>query len=152
MKVIADRGVIAGFRRRALKQFPREYIEAIWGRTYGDVVHIHALQNIDHLADTDRIFYYEGDEPEFGEKELGMVLLGTVHSHPECEASPSLEDWLGLEPKEKIQGIMEISKGKNGRKRTSLLFYECQVPVEVSYPLKRMWNKRKRKRDVLPRV
>lgn len=129
MKVIVAADIIAAFRRRALRRYPREYMETIFGRATGGAVHIFAFHPIPHDA-TRAACYYAPQEIESQREdaeEHKLELLGTIHSHPDGGSSPSEEDWeTAGSDGEIVSGICQILKRKN-RLRCRIRFYAGEM-------------------------
>lgn len=63
----------------------------------------------------------------------GLSWLGTIHSHPDWEASPSIADTCGaVADREKIMGIVSIYKGRK-RHRLQIRWWLPSAPLDVSY-------------------
>ena len=135
MRVRVAETVLRGFRRRALKVYPRELMETVWGRITPQGIDVFTFHPIDHkgtrakcefTANTDADLEGQRDEeaPEYKQE-----LLGTIHSHPDCsDASPSEADWeIAVSSKEIISGIYLIKGTKPGRRRTRVRFYSGAV-------------------------
>jgi proteasome lid subunit RPN8/RPN11 len=133
MKVIVAKPILSGFRRRALKRYPIEYIEAIWGKVKGNNIYIHVLLPVEHEA-TRNDLEVDATEIEYGERDSGLIRLGSIHSHPDSrECSPSETDWIGLrDTPELVMGICQIVR-REYRRRTSIQFYGGNAPFEVEY-------------------
>jgi proteasome lid subunit RPN8/RPN11 len=135
LKIKVASSVLRGFRRRALRSYPLEHLETVWGRITADGIHIFAFHPIDHKPTRNTCEYTENTEADFeGQRDEDapkwkLEVLGTIHSHPDCsDASPSEADWeLSVESKETISGIYLINKAKNGRRQTAVRFYSGAV-------------------------
>jgi proteasome lid subunit RPN8/RPN11 len=137
-----DHGVLAGFRARAIRGYPYEYAELLWGHKDTEEQDAYLITVIEraHVESDHESADIETDW-DFGEKQNGEELLGTLHSHPDDLAEPSdcdLED-AALHPVEKIFGIMAlepvvatIENPKRQRWLTSFCFYQTDgTPVEL---------------------
>lgn len=141
IKVVVDNRVLGGYRRRALRHFPNEYMETLWGRISNNVITIIAFQAIEHEAttkdlsyDDDQIFIQTEDAND--EK---LQLLGTIHSHPypthtctKCgttaDPSPSKADWVDMaDNSEIVSGVCAIWVRESGRKQTKIQFWPNQA-------------------------
>ena len=129
MKVLVSKTEWSKFRQRVRRAYPKERIELIWGRKTGpSTFHIHLFDHVKHKATTLSCTPDEKDVEvsEQEAKECGLVLLGTVHSHPErTEAAPSETDFdSAVEDFEIISGIAAVWKDKStGRLRTRIRFW-----------------------------
>jgi proteasome lid subunit RPN8/RPN11 len=133
MKVQVARSVLDGFRKRALKKYPSEYMETIFGRISGQVIQILAFYPIEHEGTPGRCAYYAAamEEQQDGtDCPPKMKWLGTIHSHPEGSSTPSDADWeTAREDGEVISGIYQIlpSLKRKGRKIGKVKFYSEPV-------------------------
>ena len=127
MKVQVSRSVLNGYRKRALKKYPDEYMESIFGRVDGQKIVILAFYPLDHEGSPDQCKYETAsvDEQKDGEDcPPKMKWLGTIHSHPDCEGCPSEADWeTARMDGEVISGIYQILPRKVGRKLGKVRFY-----------------------------
>lgn len=128
MKIQVSRSVLNGYRKRALKKYPDEYMESIFGRIDGQKIVILAFYPIEHEGSPDQCKYETAsvDEQKDGEDcPPKMKWLGTIHSHPDCEGCPSEADWeTARMDGEVVSGIYQILPRKNGgRKFGKVRFY-----------------------------
>lgn len=86
--VLVDRRLIAAFSRRAKRVYPREYLEALFGKLRSDgTAEIHVIAHLPHYSDPDSCWLEPGQEfavlkaVKDEAEELGMEFLGTIHSH-----------------------------------------------------------------------
>lgn len=137
MTVNISRSVLNGFRRRALSAYPKEYIETIWGKRNASGIHIAAFRELEHEA-TNGSVDYDPEELKIGEREAGLVCLGTIHSHPfgelkQADAAPSEHDWDSYKRDgELISGLYGIWK-RNGKRRGRVRFFFSQSILDVKY-------------------
>ena len=122
-----DNALLRRFERRAIKNWPREYGELLYGRYRGSVVQIVEMVRVPYLAGTGHFWYdYEKIATE---RESGKF-LGTVHSHPdmldergESLPIPSQTDWSeAIKNEELVHGICHIRVPRK-RPRASTHFY-----------------------------
>jgi len=134
LEIVVDRRVLQGFVRRALRRFPREYAEALWGSVKGSVINIQACLGIKHQGTRNSVDYEseELQEQEQEAREQGLLLLGTIHTHPNLkDCSPSESDWFSArEDGELIAGICAIWLVKQ-RRRTRTVFWPRLADYEV---------------------
>lgn len=121
MKVQVSRSVLNGYRKRALKKYPSEYLESIFGRINGKTIQILAFYPMEHKG-TPESCEYETiivEEQQDGEDAPPkMKWLGTIHSHPDSQGHPSEADWVSARTDgEIISGIYQIWPHKTGRGR-----------------------------------
>ena len=131
-KLFIHRKVLAGFQRRALRRYPREYVESLWGLFNSDgSVSIIQFQPVAHEASTKAVFF-DTQARDFGERDGPLTRLGIVHSHPRSfDASPSEYDWAqSQESKELVTGICSIARRKI-RLRCCTKFYFAQALLET---------------------
>ena len=95
MKVNVSPDVLSSFRRRALRRYPKEYMETIWGQVKGGEGYIYAFHPIEHKSDNESIEYEPVEIEEQRDEEAPlekMILLGTIHTHPDGSIVPSQPD------------------------------------------------------------
>jgi proteasome lid subunit RPN8/RPN11 len=136
-RIVVDKKEEAKFRRRALRRFPLEYIEALWGQIRGDILYICAFVRMEVDKATIKSLYYDEQELDFhveDAKEAGLQFLGTIHSHPNCEdtrfgdtdlenVQDSGEIVMG------IAAIQRIGEGRKKRKRCILEYWPVVHPL-----------------------
>ncbi len=130
-RIVVDKKEEAKFIRRALRKHPLETMEAIWGQVRGDILYICAFVKMDHKATRKNLRYEEEelDEHEEDAEENGLHLIGSIHSHPNCEDNDvgfSEVDLSSMqESQETVMGICTIQT------------YEIDEETKVRRPLKR---------------
>lgn len=139
-KICISRKAEQAFRRRAIKNYPLEYMETLWGRILGTEVHIHAFMDIKHKGRYTFLTYEEEDldnqEDEAAEHRL--ELLGTIHSHPDhLETIFSEGDLREVqESQDTVMGICAITqeyvKGKL-RRSTDIAYWPAPRPLKICY-------------------
>ena len=111
-RIVVDKKEEARFRRRALRRYPYEYIEALWGQVRGDTMYICAFVKMLHTSSDRAIFLADNEMDDHVEdaEEHGMHFLGTIHTHPDCEdtrfGDTDLET--SQESQEAVMGICAI--------------------------------------------
>jgi proteasome lid subunit RPN8/RPN11 len=127
MRVQVSRSVLNGYRKRALKKYPDEYLESIFGRIDGQVIRILAFYPMEHDGSPDACRYETVvvDEQKDGEDSPPkMKWLGTIHSHPDAQGHPSEADWESARMDgEIVSGIYQILPHKGKRKTGKVRFY-----------------------------
>jgi proteasome lid subunit RPN8/RPN11 len=116
-EVVIYRKVLEQFKRRALRKYPKEYARALWGTVDDGIAYIcMTAPVVVHDVDENSITF-EPDEGSFGEPIEGEVLLlGTIHTHPEGDPRPSEEDIKDAQDeKEMFFGICSIQNGAHNR-------------------------------------
>ena len=127
MIVKVDRRVLAGYRRRALKKYPLEYMESIFGRVVGQTINILAFYPIEHRGTPEECEYEQSavEESKDGtDCPPKMKWLGTIHSHPDGGGEPSGADWeTSRADGEVVSGIYQILPRRGKRKLGRVRFY-----------------------------
>ena len=95
--------------RKALLMYPKEHVESMWGTVNKDgSISIKEFRPINHVA-TKTSTLFDNKEMTYGEKSGNLVRLGTIHSHPDDDCSPSVHDWKSSNThKELVTGIVRI--------------------------------------------
>lgn len=133
MRVQVDRRVLKGFRQRALKKYPLEYMETIFGSVKNNVIQIVFFSPIDHSATTNSCQYSLHAIEEQQDKEdltefRNLQMLGTIHSHPDAPIEPSEGDWYTSRTDgDIVSGIYQICPRKGRRKYGKVRFYADPV-------------------------
>src|SRR5208283_5802316 len=98
--VIVDRRILDGFKRRALKHYPKEYAEQLWGTLEGRKASVCVIEPVDLTQQTRDEVEFDFDQ-RCGTEHGGMTLLGSIHTHPapyegtepsEADISSSIHD------------------------------------------------------------
>lgn len=132
--VVVNKKVLRGYIRRALKAYPKEYMETILGRINGQDIEIWAFQDIPHDGTKMQCGYDPGDLREQAEEAAAedMILLGTIHSHTNGYDAPSDQDWKDSRMNnELLLGICAISKTPKGRRRVKVMLWPSTKPFEL---------------------
>jgi proteasome lid subunit RPN8/RPN11 len=133
MKIQVSRKVLNGFRARALKKYPSEYLETVWGTIGKNAARIVAFYPIEHKATPEKCQYEaiaidEQREKEDDFPEGRLKFLGTIHSHPDGSQHPSESDWeTSRSDGDLISGIYQILPIRGSRKKTRVTFYSDPV-------------------------
>jgi proteasome lid subunit RPN8/RPN11 len=135
LKLQVEPKVIRQFKRQARAAFPRETLAYLFGHQYPDrtiVTELWTPNGLVALANNNTIQMVEHAEYEAEEhaKEIGLELLGDVHTHPWTKdqlsdlhrlgtssgTHPSESDWDRIGPGRRwITGICLINECENGR-------------------------------------
>jgi proteasome lid subunit RPN8/RPN11 len=150
MKLIVEQNGFASYRKRALAEYPMEYLEILVGTAADDVVEIKKFVHISHTVtktngscpacgnqDVPRLGYARDDLDRI-KKEAeaeGLQFLGTIHSHPDCDAIPSEADNDDSRSiNEVVSGILHIWMTSSKRKRSHAQWWPPQWSVtDVRY-------------------
>lgn len=111
LRVVIDKEILGGFKGRALRKYPLEYAEDLWGFLEGNTAYVTAIQGVFvNEADEDGVDF--DSSGEYGETVAGQTLLGTIHTHPADRCSPSDPDIDSAQesPAEKVMMICAINK------------------------------------------
>jgi proteasome lid subunit RPN8/RPN11 len=128
-----DRKILDGFKRRALKQYPKEYAEQLWGTVEGSKANICVIEPVDLTQQTRDGVDFDFDQ-RCGTKHSGMTLLGSIHTHPAPydHAEPSAADISSsIHDKEIVWGVCGIRKTPKRRFFSSRFWSASQVEVEL---------------------
>ena len=131
MRLCVSQRELRNFRRRAMRRYPNEYLEALWGIKNGSGWSVVEFRPIEHDAGTETIDY-DGAEGAFGERDGSLVRLGLIHTHPDTpECAPSEHDWKdSSEVKELITGIFTIEK-IGPRLRSRIRFFQARALCDM---------------------
>ena len=123
-EVVVDRKVLDAFKRRALKLYPREFLEQIVGRIVGPQIRIYAFRELEHEATRFEVVIDEDMDPMTeGEDSRHYDILGTIHTHPQSSIEPSDIDWEAMKRDgEHVMGICAIRRTIK-RRFVSFAFY-----------------------------
>lgn len=150
MKVVVDGKQLRRFRRRALKAFPLEYVEALWGTATPEALTIKAFVSLPHTAqqinaacsvcgnrdDSTSLNYEDKSIRKLKKDALSADLqfLGTIHSHPERKADtyPSdTDNEVSRKHAELVMGIMAIWESEvSKRKRSNVKWWTPQLALQ----------------------
>lgn len=122
-EVVIDKRVLEGFKKRALKHYPREFLEIMLGRVDGERVFVYGFETFDHEGDRDTIWV--DPESKFNDDQdiHRHAILGTVHTHCDVSPDPSPTDWRNARAeKELIFAVCGIRKSRGGRRFVSWWF------------------------------
>lgn len=126
--ISVDHRVLAGFRRRAWRVFPKEHIEVVIGRG----TEIHAIHPLEYRSTSEMCAFDEEQLAIVAQQVHPLQVLGTIHTHPGCDTcEPSEGDWLALrQTPERITGICSLWE-KNGRRRSRIRFFRATAPFHL---------------------
>ena len=126
-EVVVDRKVLEAFKRRALKFYPREFLEQIIGRIVGSEARIYAFHELEHEATRFEVVIDEDMDPMTeGAGDSPYDVMGTIHTHPQSTIEPSDIDWDAMHrDRELVMGICAIRQTKK-RRFVSFAFYNAK--------------------------
>jgi proteasome lid subunit RPN8/RPN11 len=114
--VVVDRKILDGFKRRALKQYPKEYAEQLWGTVEGSKANICVIEPVDLKQQTRDEVDFDFDQ-RCGTEHSGMILLGSIHTHPAPyeRTEPSADDISSsIHDQEIVWGSVEFARNLSG--------------------------------------
>ena len=134
MSLRVNQSALRAFRRRACEAYPLEYVELLGGTVSanGDV-RIEKFFLVEQKARPKFVIYEdeEIDRVRSECKRLGLLMVGSIHSHPNAPEHPSEEDnWNSITENEFVFGILSIRTAKSGRKYTCLAWWPTQHSLE----------------------
>lgn len=143
-KIVVDRKVLRGFRRRALAVDPKEHAESLWGKAEGGRVFVYCCQPFHYRSTEGSVTISEESVEEDREaaKDAGMAVVGTIHTHPDSackscgakspsDCSPSETDWTDMhEAPEIVLGVATVHRNKQ-RRSVKIRFYLAHSPLKV---------------------
>ncbi len=111
-EAVVDRKVLASFKRRALKAYPREILEQVVGKIVGAQARIFAFRDLEHQASRSGVVMDDDVNPMTeGEEGMRFTILGTIHTHPQDTIEPSDLDWQSMrQDGELVMGVCAIRK------------------------------------------
>ena len=123
-EVVIDRKVLTGFKRRALKAYPREILEQVVGKVVGTQARIFSLRDLEYQGSTTAIVMDDDVNPMTeGDGGTCFDILGTLHTHPQDTVEPSELDWQSMrQDGELIMGVCAIRRTAR-RRFVSFAFY-----------------------------
>ena len=145
-QIIIHQYLLNKFKRKALKIYPNEHIQAILGKLSNDTLYINALvdlSGIEHIGSGDEVsVLYERPEIEI-EYQTGLKYFGNIHSHPDGPLCHSKTDWHAFHESmhldtidgggyqyevlcEHVMGILQINKLKYGC-QFGIIFYNTEL-------------------------
>jgi len=146
VRVMLDKKLLADFRKQAIKAYPNEVMNTLWGRAEGDSIIIHRMRSVEQDADENKVEAYVSDMVSPVATTADRY-LGSIHSHPDChDASPSVQDWHNAYVcGEHVFGVMSVMKSDSGRFSTAVSWWEPRPFIDTIHPRirKPSWNQTK---------
>jgi proteasome lid subunit RPN8/RPN11 len=90
-EVMIDKGVLNMFKARALRNYPLERAEEMWGTIEGTIANVCVINTV-MVDDADRESVEFDATAEYGDQVKGLTLLGSIHTHSEEDCTPSKSD------------------------------------------------------------
>ena len=133
-EVVLDRKLLAAFKRRALRAYPREILEQVVGSLVGKQARVYAFRELEHEASRNLVVMDEDINPMTeGEGETRFTILGTIHTHPQDTIEPSELDWQTMrQDGELIMGICAIRRTAKRRFVSFAFFNRDREHVQLT--------------------
>lgn len=130
-----DQKLLREFRKTAVKAYPSEVMNTLWGRVEGDSILVHHLRSVEQEAGTHEVKAYVSDMVG-PVSQTAEQYLGSIHSHPDCwDASPSIQDWHNAYVcGEKIFAVMSLAKTDKGRFASTIAWFEPRPFIDMIHP------------------
>ena|SRR6266404_3834671 len=123
VEVYIDKAVLSAFKTRALRSFPIERVELLWGEIEDSTAFVHVMTPVFVEDASSEGISFDSDD-DYGDQVGDLTLLGSIHTHPEGVCGPSEDDIEDAKKeKEIIYGICAIRKGPK-RRHVSYCFYD----------------------------
>jgi len=141
-RVVVDKSAERGFRRRALRHLPKEYIEAIFGYVQDRTAHVCIFAPFPHTATSKAIYYDEeeaADDCSAEAKEHRLQHIGSIHSHPRRDDAMFSETDLQERRRDLhdlVMGICAIEihrKAGKTRRRCRIAYWPGVLPLDLDY-------------------
>ena len=142
VRVMIDKKLLGEFKKKAIKAYPSELMNTLWGRVEGDSVIIHHLRDVEQQASNDKVEAFVSDMVS-PISQTAEQYLGSLHSHPDCgDPSPSYQDWLNAyNCGERVFGVMSLVKGPSGRFSDALMWNEPRPLIDTIHPrIRKTWK------------
>ena len=136
--ILCSERELRGYKRRAARAFPKEYLELMFGTVSGQNITIEKLVYVPQVATRLWVNWKSDDHYEdviaATEAQHGFEFIGTIHSHtlnhdgaekPSYADNDSAHAW-----DEQVFAIDLIAKAKSGKYRHDVHFYRTQKPLE----------------------
>lgn len=134
--VRVKRRLLESFKRQAREAYPRETFAFLLGHEEADLVEIVELYELPEwkkFCTRDRVKIQPGwlIEAQEHASDAGLVVVGDIHSHPECCSHEQSEADFDYAPGwNKIAGICRVSVAGE-RLRSSIRFWGPMIPVKA---------------------
>ena len=131
-RVLIDKRILDGFKRRARKVYPLEVMEIVVGEIRGEDTVVLSFQAVDHIASEGEIAVDDEDFLNTEQERYRHDVLGTIHSHPNDTVEPSLRDKRSAKKDgEVIYGICAITRSPAGRRYVSWGFWDGKTHKQL---------------------
>jgi proteasome lid subunit RPN8/RPN11 len=135
-KVIVDRKEENKFRRRALRKFPNEYIEVLFGYIENECLRVTNFVPVAHKGQPGKCDYFQEDIDAQNElaNTLDLRVVGTIHTHPfRDDALASVEDYRScVYGQDLVIGIMSLTKKKGRRRVTDVAYWPLKATPDYT--------------------
>ena len=130
------------YKARAVRAFPREYLEVMFGSVHSDRTAVEKLVQIPQRSTRMWVTWKCDEEYEdliaATEASSGLEYIGTIHSHtathPEASIPSPADNHSAQGWEEKVFAIDLVTKGKDGKFTHAVCFYRPQNPLlDVGY-------------------
>lgn len=134
-RILVSKKLLDGYKKRAIASYPSELLETLWGRIEGDTAIIERVLPVVQVASHDAVSADDEDILAPAKKARGVMLLGTIHSHPDSQdASPSEADWEdSYQNGEHVFAVCRITK-KADKFITKISLWEARPIIKVTHP------------------
>jgi proteasome lid subunit RPN8/RPN11 len=138
MVLKVNQQALQAFRRHACEVYPREYVEILAGTvSKKGEIRIERFYQIEQTLRPKYVLYTaeEIDQVRKKAKAWGLMMLGSIHSHPNADDHPSEQDnQESYSQGELVFGILSVRAASSGRKHTTLAWWPVQNPItRVTY-------------------
>ena len=138
MKLLISSNELKRFKRRASKAYPREIYALMFGKeVYGKWLRTYRVTKIQLVPAVESTYEYvipDWPAAEKMVKEAELMLIVSIHTHPQAPSTLSKHDYDTWEKGHLITGILSIRK-RNVLKTTELKFWGRKSPVPVKFKI-----------------
>lgn len=144
-RILVSKKLLDGYKKRAIAAYPSELLETLWGRIEGDTAIIERVLPVNQKATEMVTEATYADIMQPAKEARGIMLLGTIHSHPETvDASPSEHDWRdSYQNGEHIFAVCQLRK-KAEKFTSKISIWEARPVINIVHP---RTNRRKAPND-----
>lgn len=131
-----DRSAEAGFRRRALRALPNEWIETLWGFVENGVAYICVFMPVSQKGSPTEVTYSDSEieAQKLEARSYKLEVLGSIHTHPDREETIFSEGDLRELQRlpELVMGICAIDISSK-RRKCRVAYWPGVKPMKVEY-------------------